>query len=295
MQYFGYIGLRLGVALLWLIPFPFLYRLSKGVAFLLDRIIGYRREVIFSNLKKCFPEKGREEIEAIARKSYLNLTDHMLEALKSFSMPVDKIRPRFIFKNPEAVNQFLEKGRPVILNGSHFNNWEWAVQTTSVDLKGTTIGINKPIRNKVVEKYVNNIRTRAGMRLVGMKSIFKFIKENPALPAAYLLLSDQSPGNRNPDRIYWIDFFGNETAWVQGADVLARKFDFPVIYQHVSRIKRGYYEIEYIPVCLDPREKIDGEITRDYVILLEKIIRECPENWLWSHKRWKYTRAEVES
>lgn len=294
MKYVGYIVLRFFALLLWLVPFPLLYLLSDGLAFLLQKVIGYRSKLVVEQLQKCFPEKNEKEIANIARLSYKNLSDVILEALKSFTMRLPQIRKRYKFVNPEIINAYLEKGTSVLLCGSHYNNWEWGVQTADIDFTGQAFGVYKPLANKPIDNYFNKIRERAGMRLIKMKETFSFIENNQKTAGAYFLISDQSPGNRSMSRMHWVNFFGHETAAQTGVDTLARIYNYPVFHFEVNRIKRGYYEISYTPVCLDPAEKLEGEITQAYMKILEKAIVRSPESWMWSHRRWKYTKGEIE-
>ena len=217
MQKLGYLLLRLVTTILWLIPFPILYLLSDGLAFLFYKILGYRRKVVESNLRRCFPEKEEKEIKQIAWKSYQNLTDNILETLKSFTMTTAKVRQRYKFLNPEVLDEWTAKGSHILICGSHFNNWEWGVQTADVDVKAQVYGVYKPLKNKSIDGYFNNLRKRAGMRLLKMKKTFAFIEANQQEPGIYFFIADQSPANHS--RIHWVDFLGNETACATGVDL----------------------------------------------------------------------------
>jgi len=293
MQYFGYLMIRLVAFLLWLTPFPIIYLISNGLAFLFFKVFGYRSKVVLSNLKRCFPEKDEKEINKIAHLSYRNLTDNILEVIKTFTLPIPELRKRFIYKNPEVFEPWNEKGIPVLICGSHYNNWEWGVQTADMDVSAQVYGIYKPLRNKPINDYFNKIRERAGFLMLPMKETFSFIEKNQKKAGVYFFVADQSPSNHN--RIHWVNFFNNETACATGVDTLARLYNFPVFHFEITRIKRGYYEVEYTEVCLDPSDKKEGEITQDFMNILEKAIRRSPESWLWSHKRWKLDRARDEA
>ena len=293
MHYFGYLMIRLLAFLFWLIPFPLLYLISDGLAFLFYKVLGYRSEVVESNLKRCFPEKDEKEIKKIAHLSYRNLTDNILEVIKSFTLSLPRLRKRYVFKNPEVLDQWAEKGIPIMMCGSHYNNWEWGVQTADIDMKPQAYGVYKPLHNKPINNYFNKIRKRAGMRLLSMKETFGFIEDHQKEAGVYFFIADQSPSNHQ--RIHWVDFFNNETACSTGVDTLARQFNFPVYHYEVTRVRRGFYEVEYTEVCLDPSNKKEGEITQDFMNLLEKAIRKKPEGWLWSHKRWKLDREKIEA
>lgn len=274
-----------------LVPFRVLYILSDMMAFFLYRVIGYRKDVIRQNLKRAFPEKSPEEILSLTREVYRNLTDVTLETIKSFSTPTDEICRRAICRNVALVNQYLDQGKSVILTGSHLCNWEYTGMSMPPLFHGATITAYKPLSNKKMDVYLNRARSRTGMEMVSMDDVFKTIRkraEGPT-PAVFILLADQSPSSRKS--AHWVDFLGQDTASLPGADVLGRKFGLPVLYYRVIRTaRRGYYEVEFAELCADPATAQEMDITRAYAQRLEADIREYPGHWLWSHKRWKMTR-----
>ena len=81
MQYIGYLAFRFVVFLFWLLPFSAMYRLSNGVAWMLRVVIGYRKGVVYKQLRASFPDKSAAEIDRLARASYLNLSDILLESI----------------------------------------------------------------------------------------------------------------------------------------------------------------------------------------------------------------------
>ena len=285
---FGYFFLRVFIELFRLVPFRVLYVLSDGLAFLLYRILGYRKKVVLDNLRRSFPEKNEDEILRLVRLSYRNLADNTLETFKYFTAPIPEIMKRCPVLNPELVNQYLDRKQPGILTGSHYNNWEITGITMPPAFHGATITAFKPLTNQYIDRYLNASRARTGMELVSMEDMFKVMRKRAGEAVVWILLADQSPSSRKS--AHWVEFLGQDTACLPGSDVLARKFNFPVLYYHVRRVKRGYYEVEYSEIWKNPAEAADMEITRAYTRHLEEKIREQPENWLWSHKRWKIRR-----
>lgn len=284
----GYFFLRIGIELFRLIPFRVLYVLSDGLAFLLFNIIAYRKKVVFENLRRAFPEKTEAEIQHIARLFYLNLTDTTLETVKLFTTPVREIKRRCPCLNPEVVNQYLDNGQSIILSGSHYNNWEITGITMPPVFHGATVTAYKPLTNKHIDRFLNRSRARTGMELVSMEETFKVMRKRANEAVVFILLTDQSPTSRK--NAHWVEFLGQDTASLPGVDVLARKFNFPVLYYHVRRVRRGYYEVSFDEIWKDPATAADMDITRAYARRLETEIRALPENWLWSHKRWKIQR-----
>ncbi len=281
--------LRVFLQIFRLVPFWALYLLSDALAFLLHRIVGYRRKVIVDNLQRAFPEKKEAEIRKITRATYRNLTDVTLETLKSFTTNLSEIDRRAPCINPEVVNQYLDRGQSIILTGSHLGNWEYTGLSMPPQFHGATVTAYKPVKNKSMDAYINQARSRAGMEMVAMDEMFKAIRKRAAEPTVFILLADQSPSSRKS--AHWVEFMGQETASLPGADVLGRKFGMPVLYYRVLRTtRRGFYEIEFIELCTDPTTATEMDITKTYARHLEADIRQQPEQWLWSHKRWKMKR-----
>jgi KDO2-lipid IV(A) lauroyltransferase len=290
MNRVGFIFTRLVVEMFRFMPFWLLYRLSDGLAFLLHRVVGYRRQVVWDNLRRSFPEKTDAELAGIARKSYRNLTDVMLEALKSYTLPVPEISRRCPVLNPEMINQFLDRKQSVILSGAHYGNWEYTGITMPPLFHGTAVTAFKAIANPYMDAYVNQTRERTGMVMVSMDDTFAAMRrrEQEGRPSVYILLADQSPSNRKG--AHWVEFLGQDTASLPGVDVLARRFKFPVLFYEVRRVRRGFYEVVFSEICTDPTAATEASITRAFAQTLETVIRKQPENWLWSHKRWKMKR-----
>lgn len=285
MANISFFFLRLLVELLRLLPFRLLYVFSDFLVFLLYRMIGYRKAVITENLRTAFPEKSAEEIKQITLETYRNLTDVTLETIKSFTTPVTEIQRRCQVLNPEIVADVLNQGQSVMLVGSHVNNWEYAALAMPMCFDQPMFGVYKPLTNKVIEDYMTGKRGRGGIAPIPMEVVLGVMRKQQRTVASYMFIADQSPSSRK--RAHWVTFFGRPTACLPGTDVLARTFDYPVFSYRIKRIKRGFYTVEFAPLWLDPKESSEGEITRLYKRLLEEEIRQNPESWLWSHKRWK--------
>jgi len=268
-----------------LLPFRLLYMLSDMLAFILYFLVGYRSKVVSENLRRAFPEKTDADIKVITRRFYHHLTDILLESLLVPSLSKEEAIRRCKPVNPEVVNQYLDQKRPVILAGSHLGNWEWGGQSMPPFFHGATITAFKPLTDKTMEVYLNKIRSQTGMELVSMEEFFRVMRKRSEEAAVYILLSDQSPSSRKS--AHWVQFFGQPTATLPGLDVLARKFNWPVVYYRTVRLRRGYYEIVFEDLCAEPIGMPDQAITQVYTDMLERDIRQQPESWLWSHKRWK--------
>ena len=81
-----------------------------------------------------------------------------------------------------------------------------------------------------------------------------------------------------------------DTICIIGPEKLARQFNYPVFYVQIKRIKRGYYEVEFLELEANPKVTQEGEITTKFMKMLKQQIIEKPHEWLWSHRRWKKKR-----
>jgi Kdo2-lipid IVA lauroyltransferase/acyltransferase len=289
MQWIGFFFLQIGIQLFRLMPFGAVYALSDALAFLLYRVLGYRKQVVQSNLKNAFPDLSDTQLQALVPRIYRNLTDVTLETLKSYTLSLRQVQARSQGLNPEAINQLFAEGKSVILAGAHFNNWEYCGLTIPPQLTHPVWIVYKPLSNKVMDAYVNRQRARTGARLVSMDEVFGAMRRHrDEGPAMWIFLSDQSPSSRKS--AHWVSFLHQDTACVPGNDVLGRKFGYPVMYFHIERLRRGFYQFSYHTICADPTQARETEITRAYSAFVEQKIRENPESWLWTHKRWKIKR-----
>lgn len=277
-----------------LLPLRLLYAIAYVFYLISHYLIKYRRKVITDNLQKSFPEKSIKEIAELRRLFYHHLAHIAAEMMKMLTISQKELKKRYYCTNPELVNHYFEQGKSVILMSSHYNNWEWMVLSLDSLFQHHGIGVGKPNSNKVFEKLINKARTRYGTEVVFANSVRETFEhyELNGPPAAYMMLSDQSPAN--PNKSYKTSFLNQPSAILFGSEYFAKKYNLPVLYYRIIKDKPGFYRIEVELISDAPNETKHGEITEKYIQLLEDTIRQKPEYWLWSHKRWKH-KVELDS
>jgi KDO2-lipid IV(A) lauroyltransferase len=102
------------------------------------------------------------------------------------------------------------------------------------------------------------------------------------------LAADQNPSV--PDVAEWLIFMNREAPFFKGPEQMSRRAKAAVVFAGISKIKRGYYRINLYRFCDDASKTNAGDILKGYVSFLETELRKQPENWLWTHRRWKHTR-----
>ena len=255
-------------------------------------IIGYRKKVVYQNLRKSFPEKSQKEIKKIAKKFYRHLGDIIVENMAILNMSVSKVQKFVKVRNVEVLNEMYDKDKSTIAITAHYGNWEF-LPTLSSYTDYQILSVYKPLKNKFFDRKVFDMRRRFDGIPVPMKTVYKEIIRQKKTGTKFVmgLVSDQCPPRKYIN--YWTEFLNQDTPFFTGAEKIATKFNHAVVLIVVKKQKRGLYEIEFTPLVEHAKETSDTEITEKYVRALEKAIRENPPYWLWSHRRWKYKKEDL--
>jgi KDO2-lipid IV(A) lauroyltransferase len=288
----GAIGFYLFCGINWIItllPLRFLYLFSYPIFFILYYFPTYRKKIVAENLKNSFPEKSGQELLLIEKKFYKHFTDLLIETFKLTHMSSKKLKNRFTVSNFEIIHKLKAEKRDIIAVCAHFNSWEWmAVVPMYTDYK--TVSIYKPLKDKRFDKFINRIRSKFGMVLTPMSSILREIitDRKNGINTLSAFIADQTPAKG--DIRYWTQFLNQDTPVFLGVEKIASKYDMAVVFFNVQKIKRGYYNLSVELLFEHTKGLPEYKVTDTHVKRLEEIIREKPEYWIWSHRRWKYKR-----
>lgn len=262
----------------------------SDVLFLLGYyIIGYRKKVILENLQFAFPEKTERERKKIARQFFRNLTDSFAEIIKMYGISKEDLDKRVKIENKEIVLGPIENNQVIIGLTGHFFNWEMHLLQMMANVTNQCDVVYLKVNNPFFEKLMLAIRTRFGGSLVERSAFQRDYLRKRDQPRLIVLAADQRPSHG--EIRYWAPFMQRETAFFEGAEKLAKRFNHPVMYSYVRKPKRGHYTFTYEMVSTPPYDhEKEHSITDAYIALTEKNIREQPALYLWSHKRWKDRR-----
>lgn len=273
--------------LLSILPMRVLHFISDIAYLVIYYIVGYRKKTVYGNLKLAFPNKTDKEIKHIAKKSYRHFADIFVEMIKSFTISKKELEKRWVIKNIDVLKDIEEQNKSAILYGAHYANWEWIFILNS-KINYTGFAIYKKIANKHFDKKVKDVRSKYNTVLVPTKQIFEVIRSNKQknLLSLYGFLGDQSP---KPDKAYhWPIFLGVQVPAYTGVELFAKKYDLPVVFFKTKRVKRGYYECTLKLLAENPTSYKDYKITDFFLQEVEQQIKEAPEFYFWTHKRFKH-------
>lgn len=278
---------------IWLVawlPLRVLYVFSDFFYLIIYYIVGYRKKVARKNIEKSFPEKSKKELRRIERRFFRYFCDLFIETFYEMHMSKKEVLRRMDLGDVDLILEQYAKGKSIMLMSAHYGNWEWA---TAFALKlpedMQIYNVYKRLNNKKFDNFMLEIRSKFNAQSVEIHNLLRTMvnlrKEGRV--SVFGMISDQSPwvGNIN----HWNTFLNQDTPVITGTEQLAKKFDYPVFYIHIHRVKRGYYKFEYIPVSLEPTLTSEFEISNKYMEILEQKIKAVPEYWLWTHNRWKHS------
>jgi KDO2-lipid IV(A) lauroyltransferase len=249
-------------------------------------VIGYRKKVVRDNLKLTMPEKTAEELDQIQKDFYRHLCDLLLEMVKTMHLSKEEVKKRYDVQNIELIQE-IEKEKSILIVCSHYANWEWNVSMNNY-VKSKGFAVYQKIGNVYFDRLIKKFRSKWNTTPIEQKETVKAVirNEQQGITGIYGMVSDQSPMASRAQ--YWSSFMEVKVPVFNGAEVLARKLDLAVVFLKVSKVKRGYYKAEFIPITRNGKSTKEHEITEKFLRFTEQQIKERPEHYLWTHRRWKH-------
>ena len=290
MEFLVYLIFRAFVFLFRLMPFPVVYLVSDIIYIFLYPLAGYRKKVVFENLRNSLPGESEKEYRKIARAFYHHLCDMLVESLKSFTMAEAEVVKRYKYTSVDRLNKCYHEGRGSICVAGHYANWEWGGIASGTQILHKPVGFYKPLSNKYIDRYTKRTRVQGRSVLVSITNTREVFETNWGEPALFYMIADQSPST--PRLAYWVTFLNQETATLHGPEKYARLHNLLVFHVVVKPVKRGFYTVDFVPLCMEPKSTKTGEITAIFMRSLEEQIRQDPKYYLWSHRRWKHKKPE---
>lgn len=267
------------------VPLPLLYAFSDFIFYIVYRVLGYRRKVVRQNLEESFPEKTAKEISGIEKEYYHFMCDIIVETIKLLNISDKEMASRVEVVNPEAVQASIDEGRSVALLLGHYANWEWVQQISPCFPRDVyKASIYHPLMSKLWDDIYNKVRSRWKAHIVPQGSAVRALLDRSHQPWICGFIADARP--RFTEQNARTEFLNHSTSFIYGPEVIGRKVGADFFFLEMNRVERGRYRITFHQ--LQAEEGTDYPVMREFWHRFEKVIKEKPAYWLWSHKRWKY-------
>lgn len=262
------------------------YLLELKLFILIYYVFGYRKKVVLDNLMLAFPNRDIRSLKRLRKKFYKHLIDVFMETIQPLAWDVETMDQHYKLLNVEVVEERL-KERSVLLMGGHYANWDWVCSIAS-RVTSPAYVVYQPISDDSIDKIIHKIRSKFGSIMVPNGSVAKTVLKNKKtnIRAVYTMVSDQSPMLSMAK--LWMPFMGVEVPVHSGAASLAVKSNMAVFYIKTNRVRKNYYESEFIELSSDASTTDEVELTKQFIKALEVQINQEPTYYFWTHKRWKH-------
>lgn len=269
------------------LPLRILYIFSDVMFFLNYYLVGYRKKVITQNLRNSFPGKSEDEIRKIRKKFYRNFSDYLVETIKSFSISETESRVRMQHINQDLFHEAKKEGKNIILLAGHVFNWEWINALARIIPQAHCHPVYRKVNSDFWENQMKKVRNKFGNEALEANEVIRniFKSENNG-DSAYMFVADQTPHFSHVT--YGLEFMHQRTPAFIGYDKLATRMDLAFIYCEMKKVKRGYYQVNYYRIYPDNEKFTEHEVVRKFHKMLENTLNKYPDNYLWSHRKWKY-------
>lgn len=278
------------VLLISRLPLKVLYLFADVVFFLIFHIVGYRKKIVKMNLNNSFPDKSEDEILKIRKQFFKNLSDYIVETIKSFTISSHELRVRVQHINQEVFHHAHADGKNMILLCGHVFNWEWITALATIVPQEKSYPVYRKMQNSFWEEQLRKIRNSYGNESIEANDVVRHIFRNKNDGnSIYMFVADQTPDSYHVD--VGISFLNQKTPVFIGYDKLATRMDLEFVYCDMKKVKRGFYQINYYRILPDGEKFENFEVVNKFHSMLSKTIERDPANYLWSHRKWKYAHA----
>lgn len=276
-----------------LLPLSLLYGIADYIIYPLVRyVVRYRLKLVRKNIRLSFPEKSEDERNAIVDAFYHHFTDILVEIIYGYRASDEEMRQRVVFENMEVLEELARKKHGVIAYLGHVGNWEWIADVGKqfADKSIVEYNVYRKQKNANADKAMLLLRSKRGGECVEKNQLLRKLVQlrHADHPFVIGLIADQKPSPRNAHT--WTTFLNQDTAFLDGGEVLSRKFNLGVVYANIISPQRGYYRIHFEVITDNPNSLPENEITLSYARMIEANIRQQPARWLWTHNRWKWSK-----
>ena len=260
--------------------------LSSSISGKIFELIGpnFRsKEVVKSNIKKAFPNINSSDLQRISNSMWKNYGKVFAEFMFMKNFRLGKLAEKIEIEGQEILDEIKSSNRQVIFISGHFSNFELMamhIEKSNINISTIYRPLNNIFLNGIMErvriKYICKNQIKKGIG--GLKKLIKLKKNN--FSTALMIDQRVSEGILS-------NFFNQEALTTTIPAQLVKKFNIPIIPVFIKRIEGVSYKIKIYKPLYFSKEASIKNITEDLNKVLEKMIINNPEEWIWSHNRWK--------
>ena len=241
------------------------------------------KKIIHKNIKRALPDINNENLETLTRLMWNNYGRTFAEYIFLKDFRIGKFSSNIEIEGKEILEKIKNNNQQVVFVSGHLSNFELMamfIEKNGINLLAIYRPLNNlflnPFMEKIRRKYICKYQIKKGIG--GTKNLIKYKKQN--FSTALMIDQRVSEGILSP-------FFKQEAFTTTIPAQLVKKFNIPVVPVHIERIKGITFKITIKNPIFFSKEKSVENITDELNLELEKLILKKPEQWIWSHNRWK--------
>jgi KDO2-lipid IV(A) lauroyltransferase len=269
------------------IPHRHIVRFGKllgAAAYLLD--LPHRR-IVRRNLRFAYPDWSREQVGQISRRVFQNLGVSFFEIFQMATLSREQVLDRVRLVGEENLQQALKSKTGLVVVSAHLGSWETGLLFFCGYVQKPILGVVKKIRFAPLNRWVLRLRSRFGIEIVEKKGAMPEMRRMLRKGGVIGLLVDQSRRSEGVE----VNFFDHKVTTTPAAAFLAIRCKCPVLPIFCVRDDHGRLTV----VANPPLEmRRTGDLRSDVQVntqiitdIVEKAVRQYPDQWFWVHKRWK--------
>ncbi len=241
------------------------------------------KKIIYENIKRAIPEITPENLERIKKLMWNNYGKIFAEYMFIKNFRKGNLSSKIIIEGQEIIEEIIKNKKQVVFISGHLSNFELMalhLEKSGINLAAIYRPLNNlylnPLMEKIREKYICKHQIRKGIG--GMKKLIHLKKKNYSTA----LMIDQRVSEGILSK-----FFNQDALTTTVPAQLVKKFNIPVVPVYIDRIKGLNFKITINKPIFFSDLKSVKDITDELNLELEKMVIKKPENWIWSHNRWK--------
>ena len=241
------------------------------------------KKIILSNLKTAYPDKSLEDLNKIINSMWNNYGRFFAEFMFIKDFRRGKLFEKIEIEGKEILDDIIINKRQVIFISGHFSNFELMamyLEKSGIKLSAIYRPLNNFFLNQIMEtlrkKYICKNQIKKGIG--GLKKLIELKKNNTS--TALMIDQRVSEGIQS-------NFFNKKALTTKIPAQLVKRFNIPIVPVYIERIKGINFKIYISPPINFSKNSTIQSITDELNLILEKMVTRKPEQWIWSHNRWK--------
>ena len=274
---------------LWVLPWRAASAVGRGYGYLLGVLSPRGRRVAAINLSRAYgPTMTRERASQITWRNFAGFAEGITDGIqfgRRYARRGADPGPLYRSEDPALEQRILADPRPKVFVTGHLGSWEVAAGIADLRWPGGGAGIFRHISNPFLDFLVRRLRTRHPDQLIDKRGAAMAALAWLRQGRSVAILLDENAGRRG----VFVDFFGRKASTGRLAALLAINTGSPVVVGACVRQpdRRFLYRLALIEPPTDATTDGVTSITQAIVSTLEQWIRDEPDQWRWTHPRWR--------